>query len=69
MMSPSSVSCFALNRSAKLARTAREDGQRLMVTMGIRYLDVVERSSGGWVISRHNLVFDWTDRRPSQAAT
>ena len=42
-----------------------EDGQRVLLTMAIRYLDRFERTAAGWRIARRDLVFDWTDRRPS----
>lgn len=42
-----------------------EDGERVLLTMAIRYLDSFERTSEGWRIARRDLVFDWTDRRPS----
>ena len=44
----------------------REDGERVLLTMAIRYLDGFERTAEGWRIARRDLVFDWTDRRPSQ---
>jgi hypothetical protein len=37
--------------------------------MGIRYLDTFERTTAGWLISRRDLVFDWTDQRPSRPAS
>ena len=43
-----------------------EDGQRVLLTMAIRYLDRFERTAAGWRIARRDLVFDWTDRRPSR---
>ena len=43
-----------------------EEGERVLLTMAIRYLDRFERTSAGWRIARRDLVFDWTDRRPSR---
>ncbi|GAA0291808.1 nuclear transport factor 2 family protein [Kineococcus aurantiacus] len=44
----------------------RDDGQRVLLTMAIRYLDTFERTASGWRIAERRIVFDWTDRRPSQ---
>ncbi|ABS03769.1 NmrA family NAD(P)-binding protein [Kineococcus radiotolerans] len=44
----------------------RQDGQRVLLTMAIRYLDTFERTAEGWRIAERRIVFDWTDRRPSQ---
>ena len=44
----------------------RQDGQRVLLTMAIRYLDSFERTAEGWRIAERRIVFDWTDRRPSQ---
>lgn len=44
---------------------AREDGVRVLITMAIRYLDRFVRTPQGWRIAERDLVFDWTDRRPS----
>lgn len=43
----------------------REDGRRILLTMAIRYLDRFERTTEGWRIAHRSIVFDWTDRRPS----
>jgi hypothetical protein len=43
-----------------------QDGdQRMLVTMAIRYLDQLVKDSEGWLIADRQLIFDWTDRRPS----
>ncbi|MFJ2755179.1 nuclear transport factor 2 family protein [Nocardioides sp. NPDC087217] len=41
-------------------------GETSLVTMSIRYLDRFVRTSGGWRIATRRIVFDWTDRRPSE---
>lgn len=43
-----------------------EDGGRVVLVMAIRYLDRFERTADGWRIARRDLVFDWTERRPSR---
>ena len=43
-----------------------EQGERVLLTMAIRYLDRFERTAEGWLITQRDLVFDWTDRRPSR---
>lgn len=43
-----------------------EQGERELVVMAIRYVDTFRRTDGGWRITRRDLVFDWTDRRPSR---
>ena len=42
-----------------------EDGQRVLLTMSIRYLDSFEKVGDDWLIAERKLIFDWTDRRPS----
>ena len=42
-----------------------EDGQRILLTMSIRYLDSFENTGGEWLIAERKLIIDWTDRRPS----
>lgn len=44
----------------------QEQGERVLIVMAIRYLDVFRRTGEGWRIARRDLVFDWTDRRPSR---
>ncbi len=44
----------------------RQDGERVLIVMAIRYVDQFRRTGTGWRIARRDLVFDWTDRRPSQ---
>ncbi|GAA3563195.1 nuclear transport factor 2 family protein [Microlunatus spumicola] len=44
----------------------QEDGERVLIVMAIRYLDTFRRTDEGWRIARRDLVFDWTDRRPSR---
>lgn len=44
----------------------REEGERVLIVMAIRYLDTFARTDEGWRITRRDLVFDWTDRRPSR---
>lgn len=43
-----------------------EDGERVLLVMAIRYLDRFRRTPEGWRIAQRDLVFDWTDRRPSR---
>lgn len=43
----------------------QDRGERILLTMAIRYLDHFERTSEGWRIAQRDLVFDWRDRRPS----
>jgi hypothetical protein len=45
---------------------ARRQGERVLITMAIRYLDRFDRTTEGWRIAERDLVFDWTDTRPSQ---
>jgi hypothetical protein len=40
--------------------------QRFLLTMSIRYLDSFTKIDGEWLIAERKLIFDWTDRRPSQ---
>ncbi|WP_231579220.1 nuclear transport factor 2 family protein, partial [Microbacterium oxydans] len=42
-----------------------EGGERVLLTMSIRYLDTFARTDEGWLIQDRQLIFDWTDRRPS----
>jgi SnoaL-like domain len=42
-----------------------ENGQRTLMVMSIRYLDVFARQDGTWRFAERRLVADWTDRRPS----
>jgi hypothetical protein len=50
-----------------LAHHLLHDGeQRVLLTMAIRYLDSFAKVGGSWFIAERKLVFDWTDRRPSQ---
>jgi len=44
-----------------------DNGERVLLTMAIRYLDGFDRTPEGWRIARRDLVFDWTERRPSSA--
>ena len=44
-----------------------QDGdERFLLTMSIRYLDRFVKENGRWAIASRRLVFDWTDRRPSE---
>ncbi|MFB2554864.1 nuclear transport factor 2 family protein [Herbiconiux liangxiaofengii] len=43
----------------------RENDQRMLLTMSIRYLDSFTKIDGSWLIAERKLIFDWTDRRPS----
>lgn len=43
----------------------RQDGERVLLTMAIRYLDRFQRTADGWRIAERKIVFDWTDRRTS----
>lgn len=50
-----------------LAYHLLHDGeQRVLLTMAIRYLDSFAKVDGSWFIAERKLVFDWTDRKPSQ---
>jgi uncharacterized protein (TIGR02246 family) len=40
--------------------------QRVLLTMAIRYLDSFAKVDETWLIAERKLIFDWTDRRPSQ---
>lgn len=42
-----------------------DGGERVLLTMSIRYLDRFVRVEGAWAIANRDLVFDWTDRSPS----
>lgn len=42
-----------------------DDGQRMLLTMSIRYLDSFEKTGSEWLIAERKLIFDWTDLRPS----
>jgi hypothetical protein len=41
-----------------------ENGQRLLMVMGIRYYDTIVRVNGNWLFAKRQLNFDWVDRRP-----
>jgi hypothetical protein len=43
------------------------DGQRTLMIMSIRYLDVFARRDGRWLFAERRLITDWTDRRLSQS--
>jgi hypothetical protein len=43
-----------------------EEDQRVLLTMSIRYLDSFTKVDDVWLIAERKLIFDWTDRRPSQ---
>ena len=43
-----------------------DDGERVLLTMAIRYLDSFVKLEGAWLIAERKLVIDWTDRRKSQ---
>lgn len=43
----------------------KEKGQRLLIVMGIRYYDTFVRLNQHWYFAKRQLIFDWTDRRPS----
>jgi hypothetical protein len=43
-----------------------DEEQRFLLTMAIRYLDSFAKVDGSWLIAERKLIFDWTDRRPSQ---
>jgi len=40
-----------------------EDGQRVLLIMSIRYLDIFARVGGKWLFAERKLIIDWTDRR------
>ncbi len=42
-----------------------ENGQRMLMVMGIRYYDVFVRVGGQWFFAKRQLIFDWVDKRPS----
>ena len=44
----------------------RDDGERMLLSMSIRYLDSFVKTDGSWLISERKLIIDWTDRRPSR---
>jgi hypothetical protein len=41
-----------------------ENGQRLLMILGIRYNDMIVRVSGNWLFAKRQLHYDWVDRRP-----
>lgn len=43
----------------------RENGQRMLIVMGIRYYDTLVRVNQQWYFAKRQLIFDWTDKRPS----
>jgi uncharacterized protein (TIGR02246 family) len=43
------------------------DGQRTLMIMSIRYLDVFARQDGRWLFAERQLITDWTDRRLSES--
>lgn len=43
-----------------------DDGERILLTMSIRYLDRFAKTDGTWFIEERTLVFDWVDRRVSR---
>jgi hypothetical protein len=43
------------------------DGQRTLMIMSIRYLDVFARHDGQWRFAERQLITDWTDRRLSES--
>ena len=43
----------------------QENGQRMLLVMGIRYRDRLVRQQGSWLFEQRTLLIDWTDRRPS----
>jgi hypothetical protein len=43
-----------------------EEGERVLLTMSIRYLDSFAKTDGVWLIAERKLIIDWTDRRPSR---
>jgi len=45
-----------------------ENGQRVLMTISIRYLDTFIRGADGWRFAERRLITDWTDKRPSQPA-
>jgi hypothetical protein len=45
-----------------------ENGQRMLLTISIRYLDRFVRGVDGWRFAERRLIMDWTDKRPSQPA-
>ncbi|QIP17351.1 nuclear transport factor 2 family protein [Spirosoma aureum] len=42
-----------------------ENGQRILMVMGIRYYDMYVRKEGQWLFAERKLIIDWTDKRPS----
>ena len=45
----------------------KENGQRMLMVMGIRYYDTFVRIGGRWYFARRQLIFDWIDKRPSKS--
>ncbi|QHC68293.1 nuclear transport factor 2 family protein [Rathayibacter sp. VKM Ac-2759] len=43
-----------------------DDGERILLTMSLRYLDRFIAIDGAWFIEERRLVFDWVDRRASR---
>lgn len=41
-----------------------ENGQRVLMILGLRYTDTMVRISGHWLFSKRQLHYDWVDRRP-----
>jgi SnoaL-like domain len=44
-----------------------ENGQRLLMVMGIRYYDTFVRVDGQWFFAKRQLIFDWIDKHPSKS--
>jgi hypothetical protein len=42
-----------------------ENGQRMLMVMGIRYYDMYVRKEGQWLFAERKLIIDWTDKQPS----
>jgi hypothetical protein len=45
----------------------KENGQRMLMVMGIRYYDTFVRIGGQWYFAKRQLIFDWIDKRPSKS--
>jgi hypothetical protein len=41
-----------------------ENGQRVIMIIGIRYLDTIVRIQGRWLFAKRQLFYDWVDKRP-----
>ena len=46
----------------------REDGTRMMMVAWLRYVDVFARIDGRWYFAERELILDWSETRPLNAA-